>query len=117
MARGQGFMGKNDEKGDGVSPRPQIHGRGAGVMGESGGLTPQTHETFSLSHKHSGIHGDGQKVKAASLDTVDPFTAELEPTYIPVTAPTSGRKYRIQVIEVLDENNVLSPVLQIIPVA
>jgi hypothetical protein len=81
------------------------------------GFPPVEHTTFSLNHKHSGIHGDGQKVKAASLDTVDPFAAELEPSYIPVNAATSGRKYRIQIIEVLDENNALQPVIQIVPVS
>jgi hypothetical protein len=107
------MLGKNDEKGDGMSPRPQVGGQG---WGEKAGLTPQAHENFSLSHKHSGIHGDGQKVKSASLDTVDPFVVNLEPTYVPVNAPTSGRRYRIQIVEVLDENNVLTPVIQLIAV-
>lgn len=79
-------------------------------------LSSAEHTNFSLSHKHSGLHGDGQRVNAASLSTVDPFPDGFEPTYTPVNAPTSGRKYRIQVIEVTDpDTQVISPVLQVIP--
>jgi len=113
MARGQGSFPPNDEQGE-KSPRPQVEGRGVGITGEKGGLTPLAHENFSFNHKHSGIHGDGQKVKAASLDTVDPFAVDLEPTYTPVNATTSGRKYRIQVVETIDENGVIAGVLQVI---
>lgn len=71
---------------------------------------------FSLSHKHSGIHGDGQRVKSASLDTNDPFPADEEPTYIPVNATTSGRRYRIQIVEVTDpDTQQIMPVIQVIP--
>ena len=57
---------------------------------------------FSLSHKHSGLHGDGQRVKTASLDASDPFVSGNEPLYIPINAPTSGRTWQIQIEEVTD---------------
>lgn len=69
--------------------------------------------THALNHKHTGIHGDGQKIAAGNLDTSVPFENGLEPIY---NAP-SGNRYRIQIIEVLDENSVLQPVIQIVPVA
>lgn len=79
-------------------------------------LTPTEGTNFDLSHRHSGIHGDGRSIKAASLDVTDAFTENLEPTYLPVNAPTSGRKYRIQVVEVVDpETQQIQPVLQVIP--
>jgi hypothetical protein len=79
------------------------------------GFTPVEHTTFSMVHKHSGVQGDGSRIPASSLDTGIPFRTGAEPVYLPVNAPTSGRKYRIQVIEVLNENDVLTPVLQIVP--
>ncbi len=65
-------------------------------------MPPQENINFSLSHRHSGLHGDGRAVKAASLDTVDPFPSGSEPVYIPVNAPSSGRKWQIQIEEVTD---------------
>lgn len=65
-------------------------------------LSPTEHTNFSFSHKHTGIHGDGQRIAAASLSTVLPIATGAEFVYIPVNAPTSGRTYRIQVEEVTD---------------
>ncbi len=77
-------------------------------------LSPTEGTNFSLLHRHSGLHGDGQKVQAASLDTVNPFPVDGEPTYTPTNAPDSGRKYRIQVIEVTDpDTQQISPVLTV----
>ena len=71
--------------------------------------------TFGFRHRHSGLSGDGARVKATSLDTADPFTVNSEPTYTPINAATSGRKYQIQVIEVTDpETQQISPVLQVV---
>ena len=82
-----------------------------------GGLGQREATNFDFTHKHSGIQGDGQRVKAASLDTTSPFPDGAEPTYVPVNAPTSGRQYRIQIVEVTDpETSQISPVLQVIPV-
>ncbi len=81
-----------------------------------GGLTPREGTNFSLLHRHSGLHGDGQKVKAASLDTNDAFASGLEPIYFPVNAPASGRRYRIQIVEVTDpDTQQIQPVIQVIP--
>lgn len=88
-----------------MDPLEQMHGMGPAETG-----------TFQLAHAHSGAQGDGRRVKAAFLDMSDPFPVGVEPTYVPVNAATSGRKYRIQIIEVLDINNVLQPVLQVVPV-
>ena len=79
-------------------------------------LSSAEHTNFSLSHRHTGLHGDGQKVKSASLNTVDPFPADGEPTYEPVNAAGSGRKYRIQIIEVTDpETQQIQSVIQVVP--
>lgn len=79
------------------------------------GLGTAEQTSFSLNHAHSGAHGDGKKIQAASLATNIPFVINLEPTYTPVNNPTSGRKYRIQIIEVPGEDGVtLQPEIQII---
>lgn len=79
-------------------------------------LSPTEGTNFDLSHRHSGIHGDGQKVKAASLDTSSAFPTGEEPIYLPVNAPTSGRQYRIQIVEVTDpDTSQITPVIQVIP--
>jgi len=71
--------------------------------------------TFGFIHAHSGLSGDGRKVKAASLDTTDPFAGGGEPIYIPVNALTSGRRYRIQIIEVTDpETSQIQAVIQVV---
>lgn len=31
-------------------------------------LTPDEHTNFSLSHKHTGLHGDGRRIQAGSID-------------------------------------------------
>ena len=86
------------------------------IGGDAFNLTPTESTNFSLSHKHSGLHGDGQKVKAASLDTSAPFVDGLEPIYIPVNAPTSGRMYRIQIVEVTDPDTAqIQAVIQVVP--
>lgn len=71
---------------------------------------------FSLRHAHSGAQGDGSKIKQANLDTAFPLAVGKEITFLPVNAPNSGRKYRLQVIEVTNqETKQIVPVLQIIP--
>ena len=80
-------------------------------------LPATVQSTFGFRHRHSGLSGDGAKVKAASLDTADPFTVGSEPLYTPANAPTSGRLYRIQIVEVTDpETQQIQPVLQVVPV-
>lgn len=72
---------------------------------------------FSLRHSHSGAQGDGSKIRLANIDTAFPLAVGKEITFIPVNAPNSGRKYRLQVIEVTDpDTKQIQPVLQIIPV-
>lgn len=62
------------------------------------------------------MHGDGQRIQASNLLTNIPFPAGVEPTYTPVNNPASGRRYRIQIIEVTGEDGVtLQPVIQIVP--
>lgn len=79
-------------------------------------LTPLEGTNFDLSHRHSGLHGDGQQIKIANTDTTAPFTTGQEPIYIPVNAPTSGRKYRIQIIEVTDpDTSQIQAVIQVVP--
>lgn len=65
-------------------------------------LTPVEGTNFDLSHRHSGLHGDGQKIQLASTDTAAPFPSGAEPLYFSVNNPTSGNKWRIQVEEVTD---------------
>lgn len=80
-------------------------------------LDPLQQSTFGFMHAHSGATGDGKRVKAANLDTVDPFVVDREPTYIPVNAPTSGRKYRLQIVEDTDpETQQLRAVIQVVGV-
>ena len=83
--------------------------------GAASGLGSSEQTSFSLNHRHSGAHGDGQKIKASDLITSSPFAVNFEPTYTPVNNPTSGRKYRIQIIEVTGEDGGLKPVIQVIP--
>ncbi len=79
-------------------------------------LTSSEGTNFDLSHRHSGLHGDGQTVAAGSLDTSIPFRSGLEPIYLPVNAPTSGRQYRIQIIEVTDPDTAqIQAVIQVVP--
>lgn len=81
------------------------------------GIDQREKVNFDMGHRHTGIQGDGRKIKAASLDASDPFVTGNEPIYVPVNAPTSGRKYRIQIIEVTDpDTQQISPVLQVVPV-
>lgn len=89
---------------------PRVSGR------QNFNLTPTEHTNFSLSHKHTGIHGDGQRIAAASLSTVLPIASGSEFIYLPVNAPTSGRKWRIQIVEVTDpDTQQVQPVIQVIP--
>lgn len=79
-------------------------------------LDPTEQTNFSMSHRHSGLHGDGKKVPVGFLDTTSPFAAGAEALYIPVNAPTSGRQYRIQVVEVTDpDTQQIQAVLQVVP--
>lgn len=93
---------------------------GGGDVGDDRGqkfnLTPHEGTNFDLSHRHSGLHGDGQPIAAGNLDTSVPFKTLLEPIYLPVNAATSGRKYRIQIIEVTDPDTLqIQAVLQVVP--
>lgn len=98
--------GGDSEEGDESSPRRV----------RDFNLTPTEGTNFDLSHRHSGIHGDGKRVQAASLDTNNPFPDGAEPTYTPVNAPTSGRKWRIQIVEVTDpDTQQIMPVVQVVP--
>lgn len=82
---------------------------------KAGALGAGEQSTFGFRHGHSGLSGDGKKVKAAYLDTRDPFTVDSEPLYTPTNAPTSGRLYRIQVVEVTDpETQQISGVLSVV---
>ena len=65
-------------------------------------LTPTEGTNFSLSHRHSGLHGDGQVIKLANLDTTAAYPTGSEPLYVPINATTSGRTWRLQVEEVTD---------------
>ena len=65
-------------------------------------LTPIESTNFDLLHRHSGLHGDGQRVALANTDTTSPFPSGNEPLYIPINAPASGRKWQIQIEEVTD---------------
>lgn len=80
----------------GEEEEPRISGR------RDFNLTPTEHTNYSLSHKHTGIQGDGQRIAAASLSTVVAIPTGAEFIYIPVNAPTSGRTWRIQIEEVTD---------------
>lgn len=51
-----------------------------------------------------------------SVDGTVPLPTSGELIYTPVNAPTSGRHYRIQIIEVTDpETQQISPVIQVVP--
>lgn len=65
------------------------------VGGHSGfNLTPGEHTNFSLLHQHSGIHGDGRKVKAVSLDWSGALPAGVG---LILTTPNGLHTYRIGV--------------------
>lgn len=87
------------------------------LEGAEPGMSRAEHVAFSLTHRHTGQQGQGQKIQAAQLDTTAPFADGAEPIYLPVNAPTSGRQYRIQVVEVTDpDTQQISPVIQVVPV-
>ena len=93
---------------------PDVEGPG---NPQGGSLGPREQSNFGFTHQHSGLHGDGRKVKAVNLDTVDPFVVGAEPLYTPVNAATSGRQYRIQIEEVTDlETGQITGVLKVVPV-
>lgn len=80
-------------------------------------LLPAEQSTFGFRHKHSGLAGDGAPIPASFLDTRNPFIVDKEPVYTPQNAPTSGRLYRIQIVEVTDPvTQQISPVIQVVPV-
>lgn len=92
---------------------PDVEGQGES---RGGHLGPREQTTFGFTHQHSGLAGDGRKVKAVNLDTVDPFVVGAEPLYTPENAPTSGRKYRIRVTEVTDlETGAIRAVVEAVP--
>ena len=80
-----------------MSPRPEPPVGPAGkapLGGHNFNLTPGEHTNFSLSHKHSGIHGDGQKIKAANID----WSVELPAGVgLILTTPNGLHSYRIGV--------------------
>ena len=63
------------------------------VGGHTGfNLTPGEHTNFSLSHKHSGIHGDGKKIAAVNLD----WTGALPPGVgLILTTPNGLHTYQV----------------------
>ena len=66
----------------------------APLGGHNFNLTPGEHTNFSLSHKHSGIHGDGQKIKASNIDWTN---AVPEGMGLILTTPNGLHTYRIGV--------------------
>lgn len=56
-------------------------------------LTPHESTNFSLSHKHSGIHGDGQRVPAGFINWESPIPDGAGPI---LTSP-NGTQYRLGV--------------------
>lgn len=51
-----------------------------------------------------------------AVDGTVPLTTSGELIYTPVNASTSGRHYRIQVVEVTDPDTLqISPVIQVVP--
>ena len=65
-----------------------------GPIGRGGktNLTPAEHTNFSLMHQHSGLHGDGRKIRAVSLD----WTGALPPGVgLILTTPNGLHTYRI----------------------
>ncbi len=57
-------------------------------------LSPAEHTNFSLVHKHSGIHGDGQRIGAGSIDWAIVLPAGVG---IILTTPNGLHTYRIGV--------------------
>jgi hypothetical protein len=57
-------------------------------------LSSTEHTNFSLSHKHTGIHGDGQRIQAGSID----WTGALQVGVgLILTTPNGLHTYRIGV--------------------
>lgn len=56
-------------------------------------LTPHESTNFSLSHRHSGIHGDGQKIPANFIN----WAAVLVDGSGPILESPNGTQYRLGV--------------------
>ena len=56
-------------------------------------LSPQESTNFSLSHKHSGLHGDGQKIPAAFIN----WASALVDGAGPILVSPNGTQYRLGV--------------------
>lgn len=56
-------------------------------------LSSHEQTNFSLSHRHSGLHGDGQKIPANFID----WTAALPDGEGPVLTAPNGDTYRLGV--------------------
>ena len=56
-------------------------------------LTPHEATNFSLSHKHSGIHGDGRPIPAAFID----WSSALPDGGGPILTSANGTQYRLGV--------------------
>ena len=57
-------------------------------------LTPDEHTNFSFSHKHTGLHGDGQRIQAGSIDWSSVLQVGVG---LIVTTPNGLHTYRIGV--------------------
>lgn len=57
-------------------------------------LSSHEQTNFSLSHKHSGLHGDGQRIPAAFID----WSSPIPDASIILTSP-NGTQYRLGVAD------------------
>ena len=79
-----------------MSPRPDR--AGTPEEGDDRGgrfsLTSDEHTNFSLSHKHTGLHGDGQRIQAGSINWAVALPVGVG---IILTTPNGLHTYRIGV--------------------
>lgn len=54
-------------------------------------LTPHEATNFSLSHKHSGLHGDGQRIPAPFID----WSSAIPDGGGPILTSPNGTQYRL----------------------
>ena len=77
--------------------RPGVEGTVGGAIETSnkGVFNLSSHETvnFSLSHRHSGLHGDGQRVPASFIN----WTAAITAGEGPILTSANGTEYRLGV--------------------
>lgn len=77
-----------------MSPRSEDGSHSQEGRGIRFDLTAPEHTNFSLSHKHSGIHGDGQKIGSDSLDWTGALPAGVG---LILTTPNGLHTYRLGV--------------------